>query len=231
MVYLARKYDSSRLWSPLDPETSANITLWLGVAEKLASTVGAARLHDTLFYEVDIDRVRASAHKLLRILDEHLWFAEQEGADWLCSRGHPTLADIACFPYVMLCEEGGISRLPYPAIRRWCNRVKRVERFATMPGFFPAAAAADPARTRWTRPGSDLSPDLPPSASMASKAQWPAAMVVGVVAQILNHMGTVTAAQAPNATHSARASRSTGQNKERTSSLRAARVRAPAAAS
>ena len=43
---------------------------------------------------------------LFRVLDEHLWFAEQEGRDWLCGPDHPTIADIACFPYVALSEEG-----------------------------------------------------------------------------------------------------------------------------
>lgn len=139
LVYLARKYDATGSWYPTDAETLANITLWLGVAEKLTSTAGAARLHDTMFYDVDIDKCRRGAHQLLRLLDEQLWFAEQEGCDWLCSRGHPTIADLACFPYVMLCEEGGISRLPYPAIRRWCERLKRTAHFTTMPGIFPAS--------------------------------------------------------------------------------------------
>ena len=76
-----------------------------------------------------------------RILDEHLWFGEQEGRDWICSADHPTLADIACFPYVMLSEEGGISRQDYPAIRRWCDRVKRIKGFIVMSGVFPAGPA------------------------------------------------------------------------------------------
>jgi glutathione S-transferase len=94
-----------------------------------------------MFYEFDIDKCRAGAHALFRVLDEYLWFAEQQGQDWLCPGDHPTIADIACFPYVMLSEEGGISRLPYPAIRRWADRVKRIPGFTLMPGIF----MADPA--------------------------------------------------------------------------------------
>jgi glutathione S-transferase len=74
---------------------------------------------------------------LLKHLDEHLWFSEQQGCDWICAGGHPSIADIACFPYVMLCEEGGISRLPYPAVRRWTDRVKQWAGFTPMPGIFP----------------------------------------------------------------------------------------------
>ena len=54
---------------------------------------------------------------------------------------HPTIADIACFPYIMLSEEGGISRQDYPAIRRWCDRVKRIKGFIVMSGVFPAGPA------------------------------------------------------------------------------------------
>jgi glutathione S-transferase len=43
----------------------------------------------------------------------------------------------------MLAEEGGIPRQDYPAIRRWCDRVKRVKGFTVMSGVFPAG----PART------------------------------------------------------------------------------------
>ena len=98
--------------------------------------MGAARQHDTLFYALDVDKCRAEAHTSFRVLDEHLWFAEQQGQDWLCGPDHPTIADLACFPYVMLSEEGGISRLPYPAIRRWAERVKRVPGFIPMSGIF-----------------------------------------------------------------------------------------------
>jgi glutathione S-transferase len=130
------KYDPSGLWYPQsDAEMQGKVAQWLGFADGITATASAARLHDSLFYDVDIDKARAGAHALFRVLDEHLWFAEQEGQDWLCSTGHPTIADIACFPYVMLSEEGGISRLPYPAIRRWTDRVKRIPGFTVMPGF------------------------------------------------------------------------------------------------
>jgi glutathione S-transferase len=54
------------------------------------------------------------------------------------------LSSIACFPYVMLSEEGGISRPPYPAIRRWTDRVKRIPHFTLMSGVFGASPAAVP---------------------------------------------------------------------------------------
>lgn len=74
--------------------------------------------------------------RLFGILDEHLWFGETAKDDWIVPGAHPTIADIACFPYVALSEEGGISRQDYPAIRRRCDRVKRIPGFVGMSGIF-----------------------------------------------------------------------------------------------
>jgi glutathione S-transferase len=140
LEHLTATYDPSGRWHPRDdPEIHQSIGRWREFAERLTATAGAARLHDTMFYEVDIEACRAGAHTLFRVLDEHLWFAEQSGHDWLCTESHPTMADIACFPHVMLSEEGGISRLPYPAIRRWTERVKRLPNFTPMSGIFNAS--------------------------------------------------------------------------------------------
>jgi glutathione S-transferase len=94
-------------------------------------------LHINLGYDFDLDVVQAGAHRLFRVLDEHLWFREREGLDWVCSAAHPTIADIAIFPDVALSEEGGVSRLDYPALRRWTDRVKGLPGFMVMPGIFP----------------------------------------------------------------------------------------------
>ena len=43
--------------------------------------------------------------------------------DWL-ALGHPTIADIACFPYVETAPEGGMPLAPYPRITAWLARCK-----------------------------------------------------------------------------------------------------------
>ena len=142
LVYLAAKYDISEKWYPRDDAALlGEISQWLAFADAITATASAARLHDGLFYELDVEAARAGAHRLFRMLDEHLWFGEQEGRDWICSAAHPTIADIACFPYILLSEEGGVSRQDYPAIRRWGDRVKRVPGFIVMSGIFPAGPA------------------------------------------------------------------------------------------
>jgi glutathione S-transferase len=142
LVYLASHYDQSRLWYPRsDAKLLGEIGQWLAFADGITATASAARLHDGLFYELDVMAARVGAHRLFRILDEHLWFREQEDRNWICNASHPTIADIACFPYTMLSEEGGISRQDYPSIRRWCDRCKRISGFIVMPGIFPTSPA------------------------------------------------------------------------------------------
>ncbi len=48
--------------------------------------------------------------------------------DWLAA-GRPTVADVACFPYVALAPEGEVALHPYPQVLRWIARIK------TLPGF------------------------------------------------------------------------------------------------
>ncbi len=139
MVHLARRYDTVGTWYPdYAQPLIGQVAIWLSFADALTQTAGAARLHDGFFYDhIDVAAARDGARELLDALDEHLWFGEQEGRDWLCAPATPTVADIACFPDVALAQEGGIELGDYRAIRRWTQRIKRLPEFIPMPGIFP----------------------------------------------------------------------------------------------
>lgn len=142
LVHLAAKYDAGGHWYPLDvPQRLGRIQSWLAFADAITATISAARLHDAMFFDLDVTKARAGGHRLLRVLDEHLWFAEREGQDWLCPGARPTVADIACFPYVALCEEGGVSQADYPTVIRWMERFMRLEGFQPMAGMLPLPLA------------------------------------------------------------------------------------------
>ena len=141
LAYLAKKYDAGGQWFPDDPAVIALILRWHAVADDITATSSAARLALGYDYDFDVEKCQRGAHRIFRLLDEHLWFGEQAGREWLCTPAHPTTADIACFPYVMLSEEGGISRQDYPALRRWTDRVRRIPGFVVMSGIFPAGRA------------------------------------------------------------------------------------------
>src|SRR6516165_10117509 len=101
LVYLAARYDPDGHWYPhSNPKLLGEISQWLSFADGVTATASAARLHEGFFYDLDVASARAGAHRLFRILDEHLWFREQESRNWICAAAHPTIADIACFPYV-----------------------------------------------------------------------------------------------------------------------------------
>ena len=138
--YEEKTYQGKKYWFPQNEiKVVSNILQWLAFANELTNTSSAARLHDGFFYhEIDVEKCRGGAHNLFRILDEHLYFGELEHRNWVCSNEHPTIADIACFPYIILSEEGGVSRMNYPAIRRWCDRFKRIPGFKVMSGVFRA---------------------------------------------------------------------------------------------
>lgn len=133
LVYLAAKYDAGRNWYPEDAESQGQIAMWLSFAGGEIMNSSAARLHDMLFYDFDIDKVRKAARAAFRVLDDHLTDREIGGAEWIVGTG-PTIADIACFPYVALSGDGGISLDDYHAIRRWVARFKKIPGFTIMPG-------------------------------------------------------------------------------------------------
>jgi len=137
--YLAGRYDQGGAWGyGADPVRNARIAEWLGFAVDLTGSIGAARLHDAFGFDLDAEGARRAGKKLLRVLDEHLWFQERAGQDWLVSGDHPSIADIACFPYTALSEDADLPREDYPAVRRWHDRFKRIDGFKVMSGVFPA---------------------------------------------------------------------------------------------
>ena len=140
LIQLAGRYDTTGRWNPLgEPMAHLQVLEWLEFARRLADSAGVARTGVAFGWDVDVPALQAGAHRLLRQLDEHLWFGEKQGRDWLVDGGHPSVADIAVFVHAVLCEEGGVSRQDYPAIRRWLDRVRRIPGFVVMSGVFPAA--------------------------------------------------------------------------------------------
>jgi len=144
LTWLAVTRDGSGAWFPKDdPLRLTRVQQWLAFADGLTGSLASARLQSNFSAPGDLAAAQKAGHRLLRVLDEHLWFQEQEGQDWIVDGGAPTIADIACFPYVILSEEGGVSRQDYPAVRRWTDRFRRIPGFAVMSGVFPASAARE----------------------------------------------------------------------------------------
>ena len=127
LVYLARKY-GGETWLPTEGSSMADVVAWLMVAEnEIARGPNDARLHDKFGFKLDVELARAKAECIIGLMEAHL-----AKRDWLAA-GRPTIADIACMPYVALSHEGGVSLQAYPRVRAWIARIKALPGFISMP--------------------------------------------------------------------------------------------------
>ena len=128
LVYLARRY-GGEAWLPLDADGMAEVVQWLAMAQN-EILYGLARARAILLFsrKADLNEAQAAGKNALKVLEQHL-----EHRDWL-ALGRPTIADVACYPYVALAEQGQITLDPYPAVLSWMKRIQSLPGFVGMPG-------------------------------------------------------------------------------------------------
>ncbi|WP_325894371.1 glutathione S-transferase family protein [Grimontia sp. NTOU-MAR1] len=128
LIYIAQKHQLLSWW-PQDAKSQGEVMQWLSYASnEIARGPNDARLHDLFSVELDVGSARIKALQCAEILDDHL-----SENDWLVGDS-PTIADIACFPYVALMHQGGVSGEQFEHVNRWMNAIKGLDRFITMPG-------------------------------------------------------------------------------------------------
>ena len=127
LIYIARKWGGES-WLPTDAEGLARVCSWLMVAEnEVARGPGDVRLHDKFGYKLDVIAAREKAGRLLDLMETQL-----SKHQWL-ALDRPTIADIACMPYIALGHEGGVTLERHPAVLAWVNRVKALPGYIGMP--------------------------------------------------------------------------------------------------
>jgi glutathione S-transferase len=128
LVYLARKYGEER-WLPKEPEPLASVMQWLAVSEN-EILYGLARARAVVRFKRlwDLAACQELGRSGLAVLEDHL-----RQNDWLAA-DHPTLADIACYPYVALAPEGGVALNGFPSVEKWIARVQALPGYVGMPG-------------------------------------------------------------------------------------------------
>lgn len=128
LVYLARKY-GGEAWLPTDPAGLATVVQWLSFAvNEIWNGPAIARACLRFNRDVDLARAQTAGQTALALMDAHL-----SQHDWLAV-DHPTIADIACYPYAALAEEGQISLAPYDALAAWFKRLEALPGYVRMPG-------------------------------------------------------------------------------------------------
>jgi glutathione S-transferase len=127
LVYLARQYGGEK-WLPLDALSLAKIIRWLSTA---AGEVRQGPENARLYYlfgagtKINIERATQKSEFILTQLDQHL-----SDRTWL-EFDHPTIADVAIYPYIALARDGKIDLDAYPQVLNWIERVKQ------LPGYIP----------------------------------------------------------------------------------------------
>ena len=129
LAYLASQFDPAKTWLPERPVTVGRVMQWLELAQnEVTSGLFRTRAIRLFGYSGDLEQASRDAAKALEILTQQL-----KGHCWLAA-DHPTIADIACFPYAALASEGGIDLSGYRYICEWVDRIKKLPRFVGMPG-------------------------------------------------------------------------------------------------
>ncbi len=140
LTYLALRYDGTRKWLPDDAAITGQVMMWLAFSGAELDRISQIRTNAVTGAGGDPPGAMMDAHNSLFILEDHLAEGELLGRSWLVGGDHPTIADIAVFPPVVLAPDGEVSLDGFPAVWRWLDRVKRLEGFIVMPGIMPNLA-------------------------------------------------------------------------------------------
>ena len=116
LVYIARKYGGEK-WYPTEPVDMAEVSQWLAFAQNevyfgLQWARGVVKGLKT----GNVEEYRGYGRKALDTLTWRL-----KDHEWL-ALDHPTIADVACYPYIKRAPEGGFNLDEYPAVKAWLAR-------------------------------------------------------------------------------------------------------------
>jgi glutathione S-transferase len=127
LVYLGRKYGGEQ-WLPVVPAPMAEVMQWLSLAaSEIQFGLQYARrgLLQGRWTAGTLEQGHAIARVALTAIEQRL-----ERHEWL-ALGRPTIADVACFPYVETTPESGLPLEPYPNIVAWLARCKALSGWPT----------------------------------------------------------------------------------------------------
>jgi glutathione S-transferase len=133
LLYLAVKHGKGK-WYPKDAEGQAEVQQWLSLAaNEIFHGLAVARAIVLFDRPGDAKAAKEIGEKALHAMQVRL-----KQREWLAT-GDPTIADVACYPYVALCHLGHIKLDNHPAVKAW------LKRFEALPGYLPMAGMPGPA--------------------------------------------------------------------------------------
>ena len=127
LMYLAKKYFPNEYISD-NPEEFGLITQWLIFGKTSIDPYLAVSRYFVKFLgegnydENQLNSLQSQGNNMLKILDRHL-----SKNDFLAT--NYSIADMACYPYVVLSDEGGFDITKFPYVENWCRKIE------SQPGF------------------------------------------------------------------------------------------------
>lgn len=126
LVYLARRY-GDETWLPTDAIDETRVMQWLAVSEnELLYGLARARAIKLFNRPFNLEQCQKDGIAGLEVMEARL-----QANDWLATE-QVSIADIACYPYVLLAPEGEVSLQPYPAVRAWLERIRQLPGWVSM---------------------------------------------------------------------------------------------------
>ncbi len=123
LTYIARKWGGEQ-WLPTDPLGMAEVMQWMAFAQnEISFGLQWARGYIKQLKGGSVLDAQLAGRRALEILTRQL-----QTSDWLAV-DRPTIADIACYPYVALAPEAGFMFEDYPAVLAWVRRCEALPKW------------------------------------------------------------------------------------------------------
>jgi glutathione S-transferase len=128
LAYLARAYGGAS-WLPNEAAPLAAVCQWLSFsANEIQNGPRMARAMTLGIIGGDLPAARQRAERVVELLNARL-----RRRKWL-ETGRPTVADVACYPYIWNADEGGVATEKRTALRAWLRRMEALSGFVPMSG-------------------------------------------------------------------------------------------------
>lgn len=130
LFYLGRKFAPNDLF-PDDPEAFGRASQWLLFGKTTIDPNLALARYFIRFLlpenrdQSELNKLHEEGNKALTVLNHHL-----ARNDFLA--GVYSIADIGCYPYVLLSPEGGFDLKRYDAVLSWVERIKATPAYVGM---------------------------------------------------------------------------------------------------
>ena len=130
VLYIAKKL-SPNSYFPEDPKGFGTTVQWTVFGKtSIDPFLAVSRyylkfLGDGNYDKEALETLQQQGRNSLRIMDDHL-----SSNDFLA--GGYSVADMCCYPYILLADEGGVDIEEFPNVERWCKSIEGQKGYITI---------------------------------------------------------------------------------------------------